>query len=204
MGGTGMRAKVLAMAGGILLLAIVSMFVLSVSRSDSSTIQRLPDGSWLKIVSLSYAATNFFYSMPHPKPWQSFLLKHLPSSWSAHLGLWHGTGGVGTPVRDGRTNLAVVTVCKQAVPTSLCSSAQMDVFDEQDRKVGTAFAGAAAANSDGPHRRRLVCWTVDSNIPQNTKKLVLRFSELTADGKTRQQVAEFVIPNPATRKKEHD
>jgi len=192
------------MAGGILLAGIISMSVLTNSQSQSSPMQRLPDGSWLKIVSISYAPA-YSYDMPRPKLWQSFLLKHLPSSYSAHLGLWHGTGRVGgSSARAGETNLAVITVCKQATPTSLCSSAQMDVFDERTRKVGTAFAGATAANSDGTHQLRLVCWVLDSNVPHDTKRLILRFSELAADGMTRQQVAEFVIPNPAAGEKKHD
>lgn len=192
------------MAGGIVLAGIISISVLTNSQSHSSPMQQLPDGSWLKIVSISYAPT-YSYDMPRPRLWQSFLLDHLLSSYSAHLGLWHGTGRVGGgSARAGETNLAAITVCKQATPTSLCSSAQMDVFDERTRKAGTAFAGATAANSDGTHQRRLAGWVLDSNVPNNTKRLILRFSELAAEGRTRQQVAEFVIPNPAAEEKKHD
>lgn len=193
-----MRRKILALVGCSLLVTIISMLVLTGSQARLSPIRHLPDGSWLKIVSISYGHTHA-YNMPLPNQCQSFLLKHLPSSWSANLGLWQGTGGVGSSARPGETNLAVITVCKQATPNSLCSSAQIDVLDERGRKLGTAFAGATASNSDGMYQRQLVCWTLDSDIPQDSKRLVLRFSELAANAGTRQQVAEFVIPNPAAR-----
>ncbi len=191
-----MRGKTLAVVGCILLVAIISILALGGSQEHLSPMRQLPDGSWLKIVSISYGHTHS-YNMPRPKPYQSFLLKHLPSSWSANLGLWQGTGGVASSARPGETNLAVITVCKQATPTSLCSSAQIDVLDEQGRQLGTAFAGPTASNSDGKHQRQLVCWTLDSDIPHDSKRLVLRFSELAANAGSRQQVAEFVIPNPA-------
>ena len=160
--------------------------------------RRMPDGSWLKIVSVSYGSDKF-YQLPPAKPWQSFLLKHLPPSWSARLGLWQGNGGVGPPA--GWTNLVIVTVCKQATPASLTASPQMDVFDERGGHIGTVPVGATGTDTDGKHWRQLVCWPLESDIPQDTKKLVLRFSELAADGKTRQQVAEFAIPNPALTQK---
>jgi hypothetical protein len=99
--------------------------------------------------------------------------------------------------RPGETNLAVFTVCKQATPTSLRSSPQIDVLDEHGRKLGTAFAGPTSGNSDGKHSRQLVCWILDSDIPHDASRLVLRFSEVTTNSGSRQQVAEFVIPNPA-------
>ena len=176
----------------------ISAIVLTCFGGHSLT-RRLPDGSWLRIVSTSYGRTNS-YETPHPNRLQSYLLGHLPSSWSPRLGLWHHGGGVGGPTRDGETYLAVFTLCEQASPTSFRSSPQMDIFDGQTIKVGTAFPGATA----GSDERQLVCWTLATNVPRGAKRLVLRFSELAADGETRQQVAEFVVPNPAARKKKHD
>ena len=190
------KAKALALVGGILLVGIISTSVLTRPRDPLSRMQRLPDGSWLKIVSISYGQTHR-YNMPQPNRWQSFLLKHLPPSWSANLGLWQGTGGVGISGRPGETNLVVFTVCKQATPTSLRSSPQIDVLDEHGRKLGTAFAGPISGNSDGKHSRQLVCWILDSDIPHDASRLVLRFSEVATNSGSRQQVAEFVIPNPA-------
>jgi hypothetical protein len=190
------KVRFLAISG-ILLAGLIFLLVLASPKSPS-LVRRLPDGSWLKIVSVSYGSSNM-YQMPGPKPWQTFLLKHLPSPWSARLGLWQGYGGVGPPV--GQTNLAIFTVCKQATPASLTASPQIDVFDERGGKIGTALTGSAASNTDGKQWRRLVCWPLDSDIPQDTKTLVLRFSVLAADGQTRRQVAEFKIPNPAVKQK---
>ena len=192
-----MRGKDLALVGCMVLAAIISMLVLTRSDNRLSTMRRLPDGSWLKIVSISYGHT-YSYNMPRPKPYQSFLLKRLPSSWSANLGLWQGTGGVGYSA-PGETNLAIITVCKQATPTSLCSSAQIEVLDEQGRKLGTAFAGPTASNSNRKHQRQLVCWILNSDLPHDSKRLVLRFSEPAPNAGGRLQVAEFVILNPAAR-----
>src|SRR5690348_1014134 len=124
------KVRFLAM-GGVLLAGLILVLVLASPKSPS-LVRRMPDGSWLKIVSVSYGSSTF-YQLPPPKPWQSFLLKHLPPSWSARLGLWQGWGGVGPPA--GWTNLVIVTVCKQATPRSLTASPQIDVFDERGGKI---------------------------------------------------------------------
>ena len=191
-----MKVRFLAI-GGILIAGLIFLLVLASPKSHS-LVRRLPDGSWLKIVSVSYGSDKM-YQMPPPKPWQSFLLKHLPASCSARLGLWQGWGGVGSPV--GWTNLTIFTVCKQATPASLTASPQIDVFDERGGKIGTALHGATSSNSDGKHLRRINSWPLYFDIPQDTKTLVLRFSESAADGTNRQQVAEFAIPNPAIKQK---
>ena len=183
--------------GGILLAGLIFLLVLASPRT-LSLVRRLPDGSWLKIVSITNGSDHM-YLMPPPKPWQSFLLKHLPSSWSARLGLWQGWGGVGPPA--GWTNLVIVTVCKQATPASFTASPQIDVFDEPGGKICTVLRGATSSSGDGKHLRRIISWPVYSDIPQDTETLVLRFSELAADGTNRQQVAEFAIPNPVVKQK---
>src|SRR5215475_3569589 len=129
-----MKVRFLAI-GGILLAGVIFLLVLASPKSHS-LVRRLPDGSWLKIVSISYGSTNM-YQAPSPKPWQSFLLKHLPSSWAARLGLWQGSFSLSTTL--GRTNWAIFTVCKQATTASLNASPQIDVFDERGGKIGSAF-----------------------------------------------------------------
>lgn len=193
------RAKIVALTAGLVLLGVIIVLIwISTGRASPSSVTRLPDGSWLKVVSVSYGSGHS-YNMPRPKPWQSFLLKHLPASWSAHLDLWQGTGSVGVNAPPGKTNLAIITICKQASAATLGSSAQIDVFDQQGHKLGTALIGPTATNSDGKHRRQLAAWVLnsDSELPHDTKTLLLRLSELAADGKTRQQIAEFSIENPA-------
>jgi hypothetical protein len=191
-----MKVRFLAI-GGILLAGLIFLLMLASPRSNS-LVRRLPDGSWLKVVSISYGSTNM-YQMPGPKPWQSFLLKHLPSSWSARFGLWQGSMSLSTAL--GRTNWAIFTVSKHPTPASLTASPQIDVFDERGGRIGSAFAGSSAAHFDGKQTWLLLYWPLDSDIPQDTKTLVLRFSELAVDGTNRQQVAEFTIPNPVTRQK---
>jgi hypothetical protein len=193
-----MKVRFLAI-GGILLAGLIFLLALASPRSHS-LVRRLPDGSRLKIVSISYGSTHA-YQMSSAKPWQTFLVKHLPSSWSTRLGLWQRTGSVSVSASGGGTNLAIFTICQQAASASLTASPQMDVFDERGGHIGTVLAGATGTDTDGKHWRQLVCWALDSDIPQDTKTLVLRFSELAADGKTRQQVAEFTIPNPAVKQK---
>lgn len=165
-------------------------------------VRRLPDGSWLKIVAVSYSHTHS-YSMPAPNAWQSFLLKHLPSSWTTQLRLWTGSGSVGMTAREGETNLVIFTVCNQATPTSararMRASPQIEMLDEQGRKLGSASSGSTSIESNGKHQRRLEGWmfaSPASGLPHDTKKLILHFSELGADG-TRRQLAEFTIANPA-------
>jgi len=192
-----MKVRFLAI-GGILLAGLIFLLMLASPKSPS-LVRRLPNGSWLKIVSVSYGSTNM-YQMPSPKPWQSFLLKHLPPSCSARLGLWQGSMSISTG--PGRTNWAIFTVCnEEATSPSFTASPQIDVFDEGGGKIGSALMGSSAQGTDGKQRRRLDYWSLDSNIPQDTKTLVLRFSELAADGTNRQQVAEFAIPNPAVKQK---
>ena len=193
------RSRAAAIALGLVLAVIIFILVaVSSSGRSSPMVRRLPDGSWLKIVSVSYSH-NHSYSMPAPTAGRSFLLKHLPSSWTAQLGLWQSSGRVGITAPEGKTNLFIFTVCKQATPTSLCSSPWIDVLDEQGGRVGWGFAGPSSSNWDGKHRRQLVGWYFDSfgcDLPLDPKKMVLRFSELGPDG-IRRQVAEFTITNPA-------
>lgn len=191
-----MKVRFLAI-GGILLAGLIFLLMLASPRSNS-LVRRLPDGSWLKVVSISYGSSNM-YRMPSLKPWQSFLLKHLPPSLSARLGLWQGSMSLSTSLA--RTNWAIFTVCNQSTLGILTASPQIDVFDERGGKIGSAFNAGSAQNFDGKQRRRLDCWRLDSDIPQDTKTLVLRFSELAADGTNRQQGAEFAIPNPALKQK---
>src|SRR5437660_12300265 len=103
-----------AIALGLALVAIILILVIvSSSRRDSSMVRRLPDGSRLKIVSVSYSHTQS-YSMPAPNAWQSFLLKPLPSSWTTQLGLWTGAGSLGRTGREGEPKLVIFAIRHQA------------------------------------------------------------------------------------------
>lgn len=194
-----MKGKVIGALAGLLLIGIMAGSLLMVHRWHSARVQRLPDGSLFKLISVDYGHSHF-YSLPAPKPWQSYLSKHLPAKWTAQLGIWGVTGSVGSTARPGESNLGIITIGQQATSTSLMQYAQMEVFDEQGHDYGAAHLGASSRNIDMKHHAfwQLACWTLNSDIPSDAKQLVLRFSETSADG-TRRTEAEFIVPNPVQK-----
>src|SRR5947208_11264060 len=98
-------------------VVVIALVVLTNSPTRFSKIQRLPDGSILRIVSISYGTKhNYIYS---PKAWQSFLARKVPYSWAVGLGSYiPGGGSVGQRSLHGERNLAVFTICEQKSSTS--------------------------------------------------------------------------------------
>ncbi len=188
----GRKIVVLAVA----LVAVAALFALIEARGHLARTQRLPDGSYLRIVSVEYGHSHS-YTSTAPKPWQAFLARHMPAAWTSRLGWWtfHG-GSVGGSARPGETNLAVITICEQATPASFNSRfAKLAVSDLQGQSYGTARASSAGL-SEGTHRRQLGCWMLPTT-PREARQLRLQFLELGSDGTTWQPVAEFIVPNPA-------
>lgn len=181
---------------GLLLIGMIAGSLLLGFHRYSSRVQRLPDGSLLKLVSVDYGHSHF-YSVPAPNRWQSFLLKHLPPKLAARVGLWNVSGSVGSSARPGESNLGIITICQQATSASPVRWVQMEVLDEQGRDYGAAHMGASSGSIDAKHNIywQLACWTLNSDIPADAKRLVLRISAMSADG-TLRPVAEFVVPNP--------
>jgi len=176
---------------------VVALLVVARSPKDFPQTKRLPDGSYLKVVLIGHGTNHTFALPPHPA-WKGFLLTHLPRSWTARLGWWAGGGSVGvshTPADDG---LAVFTVCEMASSSSFTSSPQLSLCNEAGALCDSTSESSVAACFDGKRDWKLVGWRL-SNVPRNSKQLRLRFSELLADGKTRQPVAEFLIANPLAR-----
>jgi hypothetical protein len=197
-----MSKKVIAVIIALLLVTFISLLLLTSSQNHSSRVQRLPDGSLLKLVSVSYGPTHS-YSMPVPNRWQSFLLKHLPASWTSRLGLSDMSAGVVSSARPGESNWGFITIRQHGTPTHPSFPVEvfaprLEVFDELGRSYGTAQSGSSADGSDSVHRRywELDCWMLNSKVPIDSKKLVLRFSEYAPNGKAGRQLAEFIIPNP--------
>ncbi len=58
----------------LLAVTLVAMIALTTPGKNARRSQRLPDGSLLKIVSVSYG-TKHAFTLPKSKPWQMFLLK---------------------------------------------------------------------------------------------------------------------------------
>ena len=175
-------------------VVLATLVVLSSSTERLPSRQRLADGSFLEITSLSYG-TRHSYTIPQRKPWKTFLVTHLPPAWTARLGWWADNGSVGSSSEFGPPDLAVFTICHMATPASFSDSPELLLSDEQGTKLDSAQEGSTAGGSDGKRDWKLVMWKL-SNIPQNANRLILRFTELSVDGKSRHTVAEFAIPNP--------
>lgn len=182
---------------GFALLAVtfVALLILTTSTKYSRRSQRLPDGSSLKIVSISYG-TNHSFAVPDTKSWERFLMAYLPSSWTTGLGWWwYPRKRVDLSPRLGETSIAIFTLCKLAKSNSFSALPKLDLCDERGTVYESAFEGAVLRAFRGKHRYRLVGWQF-SRVPRDSRYLRLGFSEQSADGNTRQQVAEFSIPNP--------
>lgn len=189
--------RLLVFGFALVAVTLVALVVLITPSEYSARKQRLPDGSFLSIVSISYG-TNHAFALPKPKPWKTFLVAHLPRSWTAGLGWWANGGSVGLSPRPGESSLAIFTVCELMKPTSFTSSPQVALSDERGTNYGSVFEGSVAGGFDGKHDWKLVGWQL-SKLPRDSKWLRLRFSEKSADGTTREQVAGFVIPNPLAK-----
>jgi hypothetical protein len=80
-----MKPRRLVVLGfALLAVTLVALLVLAFPTKYSRGSQRLPDGSSLKLVSISYG-TNHSFAMPRRNPWEGFLVAHLPRSWTARL-----------------------------------------------------------------------------------------------------------------------
>jgi hypothetical protein len=103
------RKRLFVLGFALLAATFAVLLVLSVPTKHSRRSQRLPDGSSLKIVSISYG-TNHSFAWPHRKPWESFLVQHLPRSLTAKLGWETTSGSVGMSPRPGEISIAIFTL----------------------------------------------------------------------------------------------
>jgi len=181
---------------GFALLAVtfVALLVLTIPTKYSRRSQRLPDGSSLKIVSISYG-TKHSFAWPHCKPWESFLVTHLPRSWTACLGWDMTSGSIGLSPRPGETSIVIFTLHEPVESEFFPGHFKVALCDERGTVYDSAFQGAVLGGYRGKHRWRVVGWQF-SRVPRDSRYLRLEFSEQSADGNTRQKVAEFFIPNP--------
>ena len=181
---------------------LVALLVLTNPTKYSRRTQRLPDGSSLKLVSISYG-TNHSLAWPHHKPWQSFCLAHLPRSLTTWLGLESTSGSVGLSPRPGETSLAIFTL-QQPVKEEFSARTLMtgssvfkvDLCDERGTVYESAFGGSQLGGYRGKKRWSVIGWQF-SKLPRDSRYLHLEFFQKSADGNGRQQVAEFFIPNPS-------
>ena len=90
------------MLGAVGLLAATAAIVFLYFQRDSSLVQRLNDGSYLRIASVDYGPKHS-YALPKLKPWQQTVAKYLPESLAMRLGWRGGDGSVGSGARPGET-----------------------------------------------------------------------------------------------------
>ena len=196
------RKRSFVLGSALFAVTVVGLLVWTIPTKYSRRSQRLPDGSSLKIVSISYG-TKHSLVWPHRKPWESFLVANLSRSLTAKLGLETTGGSVGMSPPPGETSIAIFTlheplkseVSARALMTG-SGGFKVDLCDER----GTVYDFASGGFRLGGYRGK-IRWSVEgwqfSKIPRDSKYLRLAFSEPSSDGNTRQQVAEFFIPNPA-------
>jgi hypothetical protein len=180
------------LAGVLALTALLALvWLIHFVSKNSRGVQRLPDGSYLRIVAVEYGNSHDYW-LPTLKPWQKFLSRHLPKSLTGRFGLREGVGYVGSGTQPGYSNLAVIVVCEKANAGSFYRP-ELEIIDEHGYNCIT-YGGATS--SGGPDRK-LTIWT-STRTPEG-KTLVLKFFEIAPNGETRIKLAEFHVPNPAAR-----
>jgi hypothetical protein len=175
------------------------LLLLTIPTKYSRRSQRLPDGSVLKIVSISYG-TNHFLAWPQRKPWEKLLMPHLPRLVNGWLGWESNSGSAGMSPRPGEKSLAIFTLQEPVKSESVRSEFlhprfKVALCDERGTVYETATGGSGLGGYRGKQRWKVAGWQF-SKLPRDSKYLRLQFSEQSADGSTQQQVAEFFIPNP--------
>jgi hypothetical protein len=175
------------------------LLVLTIPTKYSRRSQRLPDGSSLRIVSISYG-TNHFLAWPHRKPWEKFLMPRLPRSVNGWLGRESTSGTAGMSPRPGEKSIAIWTLQEPVKSESVKSEFlhprfKVGLCDEGGTVYESASGGSGLGGYRGKQRWKVAGWQF-SKIPRDSKYLRLQFSEQSPDGGTPQQVAEFFIPNP--------
>ena len=175
------------------------LLVLTIPTKYSRRSERLPDGSVLKIVSISYG-TNHSLAWPQRKPWEKLLMPHLPRLVNGWLGWESTSGSAGMSPRPGEKSIAIFTLQEPVKSESVKSEFLRPRFtvalcDEGGTVYESATGGSGLGGYRGKQRWKVAGWQF-SKLPRDSKYLRLQFSEMSADGSTPQRVAEFFIPNP--------
>lgn len=194
------KLKLLPVIIGIL-FAVVAAIILLValqSRGTNARLKYLPDGSFIRIISVNYT-TNFSYSVPTPKDWQRKLAEILPSSFGSRFPWWLGnSASMGVGGTPNATNLVIVTATEQK--TSRQRRGNIDqrlvVFDDQGNESSMVLGGATLGNDNGKRSRNIKGWTVPT-FPRRRPTLGLRFLQKNRTNDNWRAVAEFHIANPS-------
>jgi len=197
-----MKPKRFFIAGVALFAATFAvLLLLTIPTKYSRRSQRLPDGSVLKIVSISYG-TNHSLAWPQRKPWEKLLMPHLPRLVNGWLGWESTSGSAGMSPRPGEKSIAIFTLREPVTsePGSLRSEFMHPKFkvalcDEGGTVYESALGGSTLGGFRGKRAWRVQGWQF-SKLARDSKYLRLQFFERSADDTNFQQVAEFFIPNP--------
>jgi hypothetical protein len=193
-----MKSKRFLVPGAALVAALAVLLVLTIPTKHSRRSQRLPDGSVLKIVSISYG-TNHFLAWPQRKPWEKFLMPHLPRAVNGWFGWESTSGSAGMSPRPGEKSIAIFTLQEPLKSESVRAEFfhprfKVSLCDEDGTVYESASGGSTLGVYRGKKRWKVAGWQF-SKLPPDSKYLRLQFTEQSADGAS-QQVAEFFIPNP--------
>ena len=195
----GMKAKrpILILTAVIVFTVLVcSIAALLLFVSGDSMNRTLPDGSVLRVVKIS-SGNDHSYAMPKAKPWQEFLIDHLPPAFTAGREWWGGGKGmVSIGSIPGTSTLAVFTVCN-FMGTNRPSQCMIMTATSDDGITSKPIANGPIAGVDGSDRDwTLNCWHLET-VPTNSRNLALKFYPAAAfDHSNIAPVAEYSITNP--------
>jgi hypothetical protein len=173
----------------VVLLTFLAVTIQTGLRNNSLQTKRLPDGTLLSIVSISYGL-NHSYDLKLSR-WKLFVMHYLPAHWTEIIGWQNVDGNVSAKADPGEPPFLVIfTVAKKASAAGSSSNLQLDLCDERKNIFDSISRGPTVTDQN----LKLVGWVVSKPLPKS-KRLILRFNAVAAD-KTLIQVAEFNVPNP--------
>lgn len=182
------------MAVIVFAVLICSIAVLLLSAPGDSMNRTLPGGSVLRVVKIS-SGDMHSYSLPPVKPWQSFLVRHLPPAFTAARDWWGQGGSVSVGSIPGTRTLAIFTVC-DFVGTNRSSDCVMMTATGDDGQTSKPITTGSTSACVGTTRDwALHCWHLET-VPTNSRNLLLKFYPAAALVHSNvAPVAEFSIKN---------
>ncbi len=180
----------------LILLIAFTAYMFSGGGNNSATVQRLPDGSLMRLAAVSYGI-NHTYRHAAVTGWRKKVGQFLPNSMLARLGWSKVSGGltIGTPV--GSTNLVIFTE-RIGITNGSTLETRTVVFDEQENYFDAGNTQGTLVMSDGTNSSRVDGWGFPA-FPRRGNRVGLRILARQSGGDW-QRAAEFRIPNPVPGK----
>jgi hypothetical protein len=186
------KVKLIFISAVVIALGCFTAFLLFRTDTPASTvqrlaIQRLPDGSFFQLGSVSFTNGNLSY---FARP-----VERLPKSWTARLGWLRKGGGLTIGGSAQATNLGWFTIFQDTTNRNY-TAIRAVVSDEEENAFGAYEAGALA--SYNPNEIiRVNAWMMQA-FPRRGKTLNLRYYQFEPTASKWLPYATFSIPNPAT------